>query len=631
MKSMEKLEKTNTTADKLSMWQERYTDATSKYSTELETIEDDRKAYDGTRKIKGPNGKDAAKQTSTTRKVCFELVETQADTNIPLPKVISRDGYEEQATTIEMFLKNEVERLPMIEINDQQSRNAPTDGAALFFVEWDNTKGTRKTSGELVVKNLDSTQVTPQPGVFDIEMMDYIFVEFEQTRLMIEQKYGVIIENEEGNTTINADLLKHIFAFYRDNEGNIGLFSYVGDTIVQDYPKYYSRRMKVCTKCGELKDPLKEECVCGSTDFKLEVKEMEKITIFVETPDPLTGQVTQEPKEIEIPYYVPKFFPIVLRKNVSRLNKFLGSSDISYIKDQQNDLSIYSAKIKEKMLKGGSVLIKPKNLSFKANDEELKILEIENPQQFSMIDIKNLQPDISKDTNMLEMTYTIARQTIGITDSFQGRQDTTATSGKAKEIAAAQAAGRLASKKKMKDAAFGKLYEYLFKLLLGFADEPRSYTALDNKGEMIYKIFDKRDFILQDANGDYYYNDDFICATDVSSTLSNNREAMWQETRLNFTSGAYGNPVDLGTLSMFWNMMQMLHYPGAQQALKNLEQRKMEAELIRQQEMLAKNIAETNMESVMTKGKMKELEQGNQIQQLKQQASTSNESQTGDL
>lgn len=605
--------------DQLKKWQDKYEDAKMKYEPELAEMADNREAYLGTRKIKTPKGGDAKKQTSNVRKVCFELVETQVDSNVPLPKVVSKEGYEDQAMTIEMFLKNEVERIPVKEINDLQGRLTPTDGGAYFFLEWDNTKGTRKSSGELNIRNLDATQVIPQPGVFDIEEMDYLFLKFEQTRYYIEEKYGVKVE-EDGDHTINEDLLTHIYCFYKNKEGGIGLFSWVEDTVVQEYEEYFARHEKICTKCEMVKKPLIDECEeCGSTKFQTRRKDTESLTIQVPEMDPMTGQETMVPQEIEVPYYVPNFIPVVLRKNVSSLNKLLGLSDVSFIKDQQNDLSIYSAKIREKLLKGGSIVLKPKNMKFQANDEELKIIEVDNPNQMAQFDVRTIQADISKDLNMLETNYMIARQTIGITDSYQGRQDPTATSGRAKEIAAAQSAGRLVSKRQMKDSSFAKLYEYMFKFLLAYADEPRYYAEVDTKGQMLYKKFDKKDFVLSDSSGEYYYNDEFVFTTDVSSTLSNNREAMWQETRMNFTSGTYGDPRDLGTLIMFWNMMNTLHYPGAKQALQYLEQRKVEQDMLRQEEMIAKQIEQSNMERVMTDNKMKQLDYENTINQLRQQ------------
>lgn len=82
----------------------------------------------------------------------------------------------------------------------------------------------------------------------------------------------------------------------------------------------------------------------------------------------------------------------------------------------------------------------------------------------------------------LAQIYEEARQVIGITDSFQGRKDTTATSGTAKEFSAAQAAGRLESKRVMKDAAYAALFEAMFKFKLAYADEPRPVVSHDIEG-----------------------------------------------------------------------------------------------------------------------------------------------------
>ena len=199
--------------------------------------------------------------------------------------------------------------------------------------------------------------------------------------------------------------------------------------------------------------------------------------------------------------------------------------------------------------------------------------------------------NINNDVNILALNYEIARQTIGITDSFQGRRDTTALSGKAKEFAAQQTAGRLQSKVVMKNFAFSQLFEVMFQFILAYADEPRYYNYQDDNGVIQYKLFDKRQFLEQDANGEYYYDDEFLFDVDVTATLATDRKAMWEETRLNFTSGAYGNPQDLKTIQMFWQMMDSLHYPGAKQALKFASQRVKE-----QEEMMAKQAQMTQQQ-----------------------------------
>ena len=40
-----------------------------------------------------------------------------------------------------------------------------------------------------------------------------------------------------------------------------------------------------------------------------------------------------------------------------------------------------------------------------------------------------------------------------------------------------------------------------------------------------------------------------------SERLNNDRQTMWEETRMNFSSGAYGDPQSLETLKMYWQTM----------------------------------------------------------------------------
>ena len=84
------------------------------------------------------------------------------------------------------------------------------------------------------------------------------------------------------------------------------------------------------------------------------------------------------------------------------------------------------------------------------NNEEMRIIEIEKPEQMGMIQTINLQADVSQDLQYIDYNYQAKRYALGVTDSFQGRKDATATSGRAKEFAAAQTAGRVESKKVMK-------------------------------------------------------------------------------------------------------------------------------------------------------------------------------------
>lgn len=593
---------------KIDMWEDKLNKAIQYYQPILDDIEDNYEAYKGTRPIYDSKGRRANKQKTSVRKVTFELVEAQVDTSIPQPKVTSVTGHINRAQVIEHYLKNELDRLPFEEINDEQCRMTPIAGASLFLVEWDNSVKTRNTIGKLVVKNLHPSEIVPQPGVYKINDMDYIFVRLLQTKLSIYERYGIDV-SDEGNSeandpTNNDELVTHNYVYYKNNKGQISLFSWVNNIVIQDIDNYFARKQTVCSKCGAVKTEFDDCQQCGSKKFELKTLEMEKLTIPEIKVNPVTGEQYQEEVEIEIPYYIPKRYPIVIRKNASELDNVLGNSDVGAIKDQQNDLNIFMAKIREKLLKGGSIVTVPEDINFKATDEEMKIIKVKNPSQMSMIEAKSLQPNVSNDINLLTLTYEIARQTIGITDSFQGRRDTTALSGKAKEFAAAQTAGRLNSKSTMKDFAFSQLFEVMFQFILAYADEPRYYSYQDDAGELQYKLFDKRLFIDRDANGKYYYDDEFIFATDVSATLSTDRKAMWEETRLNFTSGAYGNPQDIQTIVMFWQMMDALHYPGAKQALQ-FSVRRAEQQLLLAQQQQQQSVIENEQKlAIDALGKM---------------------------
>lgn len=601
---MEKL-----TGNKLADWQGLYTDAKQAYDEVIAEMDDNEQAYLGTRKIKKADGKtDAEKQTSNVRKMVYELVESQVDTVIPMPKVTSLIGNEDRAQMIEAMLRNELDRLDTEEFIDEQARITPMLGGSIFYLEWDNSIRTHYNVGKLRIKNLHPKQLIPQKGVYKLDDMDYIFLTFEQTKRHIQEVYGVDVtsEGDENEENPLEHMATHIFCYYKNGEGGIGLFSFVGNTVVQDYKDYFARHHEVCSKCGTPRDG--DKCSkCGGTKFKDEIKKEQEFDIETTTIGP-DGQPIPTTEKIKVPYYVFNEFPVVIHKNITYLNKFLGLSDVNMIKDQQNDASIYMAKIRDKLLKGGSVMTKSATTQFDATDEELKIVDFENPAEAQMFGVHNLQGDVSHDINLLDTNYMIARQTIGITDSFQGRSDRTATSGKAKGIAVEQTKGRLESKAKLKDFAFSKLFEKMFKFILSFTDESVPYVKENTDGSKEYRWFDKKFFIEQDpTTNKYYYDDMFTFSVDIAGTLANDRQAMWQETRSNFESGAYGDPTAIDTLVMYWTTMNKLHYPGSVEALDLLKQRQLE-----QQEMMLQQQRDAATAQAFTDAKIPQLMKENE-------------------
>lgn len=587
--------------EKLTMWQERLARNEAAYTKETAKMNDREALYLGERNLRQMVDGDLKKKTPHVRNIAAELIESQVNSNIPQPKVTARKQEDEgKAKLIEDMIRNELDRMPFEEMNDLLERTVPIQGGAGLLVEWDNTERKHQTVGEISVTALHPKQIIPQAGVYSgIEDMDYIILKIPQTKEFIRRRYGVIVEseseNEPGIRSVeeeNAeDLVTQYIAYYRNDNGGIGLYSWVSDTELEDMEDYQSRRLKRCKSCGRaeaadvvLSDssslgtsypgeekPVKREkgvCpYCGGNKWESKAEEYEELyTMKIQT----DGTII--PAGTKIPFYKPDIYPVLLQKNVSIHGRFLGDSDIDKIKDQQNTTNRLSAKIIDKTMTGGSYMTLPAQADIRADGEDMKLIYLTDPSHKTMIDVFTMQADTARDVAYLNQVYEEARQVIGITDSFQGRKDATATSGKAKEFAAAQSAGRLESKRIMKNAMYAALFEAIFKFRLAYADEPRPVISEDIHGNKEYHDFDRYDFLKQDEAGDWYWNDQFLFSCDTSAPLANNREAMWQETRMNLQTGAFGDPASLTTLILFWSKMEQLHYPGAGETKRFLEE-----------------------------------------------------------
>src|SRR5574344_1011727 len=333
--------------------------------------------------------------------------------------------------------------------------------------------------------------------------------------------------------------------------------------------------MFYCTKCGELKLADEDECIkCHNTEFELKPVERRKIMtrIMSEITNETTGESVTLPKETEITVtpYVPNSFPIVIRKNIST-NTLFGISDAKMIETSQKLNNSLLNKISERILKAGSIIALPKTLrnKLKVDNSELKLLYYDTPNEAQGIIVKTLQPQLGNETYLMDSAYATARQTLGITNTFQGREDNSAISSKAKAMQIQQTAGRLESKREMKKASLIALYELMFQFILAYSYEYRGYyVTIEGREE--FKVYDNRLFLVnKDEN--YFYDDEYTFDIDMSASLENDRQTMWEETRMNFSSGAYGDPQSLETLKMFWQTMYKLSYPGAKEYDENIK------------------------------------------------------------
>ena len=636
--------------NKLEQWQEKYQKAKSSWSRTKEELLKYSALYEGTYEIEttDPTLKGKVKKAKSVRNIIAENIDTIVDSNIPTPKVTAkREQDEKKADRIENFLRNELDRLPFETLNDEDERNTSIFGADIFLVEWNNNGGTHTTVGEIEVSLVDPTHFIPQANVKDIKKADYIFFEVQMTKEQIKDKFNVDVSDQVNE---DDDELMVIMAYYRNRkEDCIGRYCWVNDKELEDIPDYFARILNVCKKCGQV--TYGKECkYCGSKAIDRKRQDYEELyqpivgeNGEIKIPDRQVvyeidsmGNTIEQERPMRVDYYKINQFPVAFRKNISVNNKLLGESDVKRMKDQQNAIKKHETKMMEKLEAAGSIFTKPKGLKMTTNNEEMRIIEIEKPEQMGMIQTINLQADVTQDLQYIEYNYQASRYALGVTDSFQGRKDATATSGRAKEFAAAQTAGRLESKKVMKNACYADLFELMFKFMLAFADEPRSIVAKDKDGKVEYLEFNKYDFLEVDEAGEIYWNDEFLFSVDSAAALANNREAMWQETRMNLDTGAMGNPQEISTLIRFWTIMESLHYPKAAQIKQQLqEQQEQEAQMQQlqqqnqqlQQQLQAQNeqlgeanriLEQANSEQAMYDKRVRDLDLAERELELKQ-------------
>ena len=87
----------------------------------------------------------------------------------------------------------------------------------------------------------------------------------------------------------------------------------------------------------------------------------------------------------------------------------------------------------------------------------------------------------------------------------------------------------------------------------------------------------------KDDAGEWYWNDEFIFETDITSAIMTNREAMWSAADVKYQSGAFGQIGELESLILYWTFLSKSHYPNAGEVLSNLQRRKEEQERMKAQ------------------------------------------------
>lgn len=618
--------------ENLKTWKKRLEEARESYGSDKNRMKTYQGYYDGDRSVaQDPNSSySPSKKASNVRNIVYELIESQVDSSIPMPKVRAiHPEDEELAKKLEHYLENKIKTTKLPLLNDMMERNVPVQGGDFFHVQWDANAGLHSQIGDIKVSEIHPKKLIPQPGMVEIEAMDYFFVQELYTKKKVKAIYGVSVEDcgndytdlagEQSSTaSINSDIVTVNTAYYHNEHGGVGIFVWCDTEILLDLDDYEARYLDHCAKCGAvMQNGVCPEC--GSKKVKKMPEEYEEMAegmevktsypmadgTFSRNIDPFTeeeapqmdengqpvmdemGQPVMEMWKVKrkIPYYKPNIYPVVLRKNITQNDRLLGGSDVAVIIDQQDTVKKLGSKINEKLLKGGSFVTLPTGIDVEKTDKELKILRVRNAADKSLIDVINVQPNVQNDLSYEETNYNWAKSALGITDSFQGKFSSSEVSGTARQYAINQAAGRLESKRTLKNEAFAKLYEYMFKFWLAYSDQSSAIISTDSNGAANYDEIDRHEFLKIDSAGEFYWNDEFLFETDPTSTLMQNREALWNQTDLKLQSGAFGPVGDLETARAYWTIQKANGYPNAAIILNIIEQRIKEQQEMAQQAM----------------------------------------------
>ena len=541
-----------------------------------------RKAYLGTLNALDINtGEESNRKSRQLRKMIYELIESKVDNSIPMVRMAPRRKTDLPLVDItENYLKFEMDRMLTEQENDRSERATYIDGTTWYKVCWDSLDSTHERSGDLRVEVLLADQFVPEPGCKNYRLMDYCFEVTNMSISRIYDLYGRLVgPGDAGNNSVQV-----ISYYYKNNKGIIGRFMYVATThqVISWDEDWQIRKLRKCKVCDAV-NPQSEHCYnCGSEKFKYanattEILEEDLLKLHNpyeegKSDDPTDNVRTEVFLEAgtEIPYYHIRQLPFVPRQSISSLDSIYGISEVSILLDMQDTVNKILTKMTDKIMKSGTVITTPNNMKMDDSDKTFKIAKVKSAEEAAMVQAKQLMADVSQDIAGAQLFYESARASSGVTESYQGKIDNTATSGKAKEISAMQSAGRLESLRVMKAAAFSGVYELMFKYLLAFSDETRDFVKTLPDGKKEEMMWNKYMFLRKDKNGNLYYADDFAFSTDPAATLSSNRVQMWQETLQQFTMGTFGNPQDPRTLQLFWQIMDSMQYPLAKLVLAGI-------------------------------------------------------------
>lgn len=571
----------------LQLWRTKYYLAKSEYEKSRANpakVALWRNAYEGIFNSLDDEGNPTEKRLKPIRKLAYELVEGKINSNIPAPKMSPRHHADIFPVNItEKLIRHEVDKMLSEQVNDESEHNVCIDGTSWFKVDWNPFDNTHERSGNPVVSVCSVDTIYPQPGVKDYRLLEYIFEVTSMTVAQCIDLYG-----REIHSPSDTDLIPVINCYFLNKDRYVGKFSWCEETsqVICNDLEWGIRKRRECADCHAVQ-PMQDTCeICGSKKFKyVPVKEeilSEPLTYLTNpyrtgtTPDANQDNIVADtnksiPAGTTIPHYLIRQLPFVPYIRVSAPKSIYGISEVELILEDQDLINKFLLKAEKKSSKSRAVVTKLKDTNIIDDDAEISYIEVESPQEGQAIQTKQIMSDISQELSNATILYDLAKSTVGITDTDQGKNDPSARSGKAKQLQMAASAQRNYAPDKLRNLAFSGVYELIFKYLLAYCDEPRTFVSLLPDGTEMEQTWSKYMFLAQDSNGNYYYRDDFAWSVDDATEITQDRASMWQLIDNDYINGTLGSQVDpMRALEMFWQMKEQYGYPTAKYALSFL-------------------------------------------------------------
>jgi len=557
-------------SDRLPFFKSLYRENRDKQSALYERMERYFAQYKGSKELDG-----AKEDASVVRNITYELIESQVSTQIPAPAAEAR-YYTEQndrnARSIERLCASLRHDLPFEYLNDMDERYTYIYGGSVWLAEWDDSAETNGRHGEVKLYCLPPADFVPEAGIYSLSEMEYCFLRFITTKNDVARRYGVSVyelENEGTPEGESDESIELIVCFWRDDEGRIAKFAFAGDVVLCDMEDYYARKSEKCLRCGKKR----VLCACSSPRFSLvsENEELPLQDILLEDgrciPAKMPAESGNKLVQTRLPFFRPTHFPIVIRKNTSEEKSLFGQSDCEFIRPQQQQINKIESRILQKLMRSGITPILPDDAEMTLDNSIFgQVIRLRTGDEKERYGVLDTTPSIRQDIEQSDRLYDHAKRILGITDSYLGMSDNTAVSGYAKKVQVEQAAGRLESKRKMKQIAYAELDRILFEYHLAYADEPRPLSYRDAFGKQKGTYFNRYDFLFYDEKKSCFcYNSDFIFSVDLGGGVEQQREELWKKNLENLEAGTLGDTSDPATLLHYWQCQERAHYPYARE------------------------------------------------------------------